>query len=292
MPEGDTVHRWAAQLDAALVGRVLQRVEIRRDPRGIRPPAAGTHVTDVEAHGKHLLVRFDDGATLHTHMQLHGIWHIYRPRARWRRPAHTARVILEADDGTTAVCFDAPVVELRRDVGVPRSSRALRSLEQLGPDLCGEDADVDRVLERLHDVPAETPFGDVLLDQRVAAGIGNVFKSEICWARARPPFDTDRCAAGRDAPRDLRHRAQATARESRRWSTRDLPRWARGVRQGAATVPAVSYTDPARLDRERRPRHLLVPDVSASTGRHACRHRGGLGGNQSAISARARESTS
>ena len=187
MPEGDTVHRWAAQLDAALVGRALQRVEIRRDPRGIRPPAAGTHVTGVEAHGKHLLVRFDDGATLHTHMQLHGIWHIYRPRARWRRPAHTARVILEVEDGTTAVCFNAPVVELRRDVGVPRSSRALRSLEQLGPDLCGEVADVDRVLERLHDVPAETPLGDVLLDQRVAAGIGNVFKSEICWARRVHP---------------------------------------------------------------------------------------------------------
>ena len=169
--------------DAALAGRELRRVEIRRDPRGVRPPPPGTRVTEVVARGKHLLVRFDDGATLHTHMQLHGIWHVYRPHARWRRPAHTARVVLEVDDGTTAVCFNAPVVELRRDAARPGTSRALRSLEQLGPDLCGAEADLDRVLERLHDVPADAPIGDVLLDQRVAAGIGNVFKSEICWAR-------------------------------------------------------------------------------------------------------------
>ena len=187
MPEGDTVHRWAAQLHAALAGRELRRVEIRRDPRGVRPPPPGTRVTEVAAQGKHLLVRFDDGATLHTHMQLHGIWHVYRPHARWRRPAHTARVVLEVDDGTTAVCFNAPIVELRRDAARPGTSRALRSLEQLGPDLCGAEADLDRVLERLHDVPADAPIGDVLLDQRVAAGIGNVFKSEICWARRVHP---------------------------------------------------------------------------------------------------------
>jgi endonuclease-8 len=96
-------------------------------------------------------------------------------------------VVLEVDDGTTAVCFNAPVVELRRDAATPRPSRARRSLEQLGPDLCGPEADVDRVLQRLHDVPADRPLGDVLLDQRVAAGIGNVFKSEICWARRVHP---------------------------------------------------------------------------------------------------------
>jgi endonuclease-8 len=85
------------------------------------------------------------------------------------------------------VCFNAPVVELRRDEARPRTSRALRSLEQLGPDLCGAEADIDRVLERLHHVPADTSIGDVLLDQRVGAGIGNVFKSEICWARRVHP---------------------------------------------------------------------------------------------------------
>ena len=87
MPEGDTVHRWAERLRTALCGHASTRVEIRRDTRGLRPPAPGTHVTEVEARGKHLLVHFDDGATLHTHMMLDGVWHVYRPRARWRRAA-------------------------------------------------------------------------------------------------------------------------------------------------------------------------------------------------------------
>jgi endonuclease-8 len=181
VPEGDTVHRWAARLDGALAGRPLRRVEIRRTPRGLRPPAPEVRIVAVEAHGKHLLVHFDDGATLHTHMGLRGVWHLYRPGARWRRPRHGARAVLEAEDGTAAVCFDAPVVELRRD-SRPESTRARRSLEQLGPDLCDAAVDVDAVLERLQHVPASTELGSVLLDQRVAAGIGNVFKSEVCWA--------------------------------------------------------------------------------------------------------------
>ena len=96
MPEGDTVHRWAERLRTALCGHALTRVEIRRDTRGLRPPAPGTHVTEVEARGKHLLVHFDDGATLHTHMMLDGVWHVYRPRARWRRAAYRARVVLRS----------------------------------------------------------------------------------------------------------------------------------------------------------------------------------------------------
>jgi endonuclease VIII len=191
VPEGDTVHRWATQLDAVLAGRALTRVEIRRDPRGLRPPAPGTRVERVAAQGKHLLVHFADGATLHTHMQLHGIWHVYAPGARWRRPAHAARVVLQVDDGTTAVCFDAPIVELRRDGGraTPApTSRAERSLDQLGPDLVHQTVvDLDAVIARLRALPGETQIGAALLDQRVAAGIGNVFKSEICWARKVHP---------------------------------------------------------------------------------------------------------
>jgi endonuclease VIII len=187
VPEGDTIHRWAGRLRAAIGGHAVRRVEFRRDPHGLRAPEPGTVVTDVDAHGKHLLVRFDDGATLHTHMQLHGVWHIYAAGERWRRARHNARVILEMDDGTTAVCFDAPVVELRRDRVTRPPTRAGRSLEQLGPDLCAENADLDVVMARLATLPPETALGDALLDQRVAAGIGNVFKSEICWARKLHP---------------------------------------------------------------------------------------------------------
>jgi endonuclease VIII len=182
VPEGDTVHRWAAQLRTALVGRPLSRVEIRRDPRGLRPPAPGVRVTDVEAQGKHLLVRFDDGATLHTHMMVHGVWHVYPEGSRWRRAAHTARVVLEADDGTAAVCFDAPVVELRRDRPQRPPTRASQSLARLGPDLCDTDVDLDAVLSRLAAAPPDTTIGEALLDQRIACGVGNVFKSEVCWA--------------------------------------------------------------------------------------------------------------
>jgi endonuclease-8 len=182
VPEGDTVRRWAEQLRDALAGRALRRAEIRRDPRGLRPPAPGVRVSDVEAHGKHLLVRFDDGATLHTHMMVQGVWHVYRSGRRWRRPAHRARVVLEADDGTTAVCFDAPVVELRRDRAPRPETRASQSLARLGPDLLDSAIDLDAVLSRLAAAPSDTTIGDALLDQRIAAGLGNVFKSEVCWA--------------------------------------------------------------------------------------------------------------
>lgn len=182
MPEGDTIHKTARRLRAALAGRRVVRFELRRDPRGVRAPAPGTTVTEVEARGKHLLMTFDDGAVLHTHMQMTGRWDVYTPAQRWRRPAHRARVVLEVDDGTTAVCFDAPVVELRRAERPRPPSRADRALARLGPDLCTADADLDAVVANLARCDAADTIAEVLLDQRVASGIGNVFKSEICWA--------------------------------------------------------------------------------------------------------------
>jgi endonuclease-8 len=187
VPEGDTIHRWADRLRTAIGGHAVRRFELRRDPHGLRPPPPGTVVTDVEARGKHLLVRFDDGATLHTHMQMLGAWHVYRPGERWRRAQHRARVVLEVDDGTTAVCFDAPIVELRRERMTRAPSSADRSLARLGPDLCLDAADLDEALRRLATLPPDTLLGDALLDQRVAAGVGNVFKSEVCWAHRLHP---------------------------------------------------------------------------------------------------------
>ncbi len=189
MPEGDTIHRSAARLSAALVGKRVVKFELRRSPRGRRPPEPGTTVVGVDAAGKHLLMRFDDGQVLHTHMQMTGAWHVYRRGERWRRPGHTARVIVEVDDGTVAVCFAAPVVELRRDVGELRvASSAARSLARLGPDLCEADPDLDEVQARLARIEGPTELGVALLDQRVAAGIGNVYKSEVCWAERVSPF--------------------------------------------------------------------------------------------------------
>jgi endonuclease-8 len=189
VPEGDTIFRAAAQLRAALVGKRLVELEVRRDPRGRRGPEPGTEITAIDAAGKHLLMRFADGCVLHTHMQMTGAWHLYRPAERWRRPGHTARVVVRVDDGTIAVCFAAPIVELRREQdGRDRSTRASRMLERLGPDLCESGVDLEAVLARLALLEPDTELAAALLDQRVAAGIGNVFKSEICWAERVSPF--------------------------------------------------------------------------------------------------------
>jgi endonuclease-8 len=203
MPEGDTIYRTAAALRAAIVGKHLVRLEVRRDPRGRRGPEAGTTVSDVVARGKHLLVHFDDGHVLHTHMQMTGAWQLYRAGERWRRPGNTARVVLEVDDGTVAVCFAAPLVELRRtaDARFPPSAAA-RSLERLGPDLCEPQPDFDAVLARLRRLDPTTEIGVALLDQGVAAGIGNVYKSEVCWIERVSP-GTPIASVDNDAARRL-----------------------------------------------------------------------------------------
>jgi len=202
VPEGDTIFKLATRLRAELVGKRLVALELRRDPRGRRGPEPGTEITAVDAAGKHLLVRFADGHVLHTHLQMNGAWHVYRTGERWRAPGHRARVIVRVDDGTTAVCFGAPIVEIRR-AGDPadRPTRATQMLDRLGPDLCATGVDLDDVVDRLDPLADDTELGAALLDQRIAAGIGNVFKSEVCWAEAVSPFaplgDLDRAARRR-----------------------------------------------------------------------------------------------
>jgi endonuclease VIII len=176
VPEGDTITRAARNLDAALAGRRLVRFEA---PRLVgRPPRPGLTVRSVEARGKHLLVHFSDGRALHTHLRMNGSWHLYRLGEPWRRPHSRARVVLEVDDGTIAVCFSAPTVELVD----PGRTDQRRALDTLGPDLCRADADLDEADRRLARLDPDTEIGVALLNQRVAAGIGNVYKSEVCFA--------------------------------------------------------------------------------------------------------------
>ena len=180
MPEGDSLVGTARRVGAAIEGKTMARIEIRQRP-GSHP--AGTRVERVKAHGKHLLIRFDDGTTLRTHLRMNGRWDTYAPGARWRRPAHRAGVVLEADDGSMAVCFDAPEVELLRDA----RDEADR-LAHLGPDLCRSDADLSEVVRRFGYLDPTTELGVALLDQRIACGVGNVYKSEICFACRIDPF--------------------------------------------------------------------------------------------------------
>jgi endonuclease VIII len=185
VPEGDTIHRAARALDRALAGRRLLRFEAPR--LGNRPFPEGTRVLGAEARGKHCLINFDDGRTLRTHMQMTGSWHLYRPGERWRKKPASARVWLEvaaAEDGSghegwVAVCFAAPVVELEDQPQV----------DHLGPDLCRPDADVDEATRRMGELsPPDRTIGEALLDQRVAAGIGNIYKNEACFACGVDPW--------------------------------------------------------------------------------------------------------
>jgi endonuclease-8 len=204
MPEGDTIHRVADRLRPALVGQPLVRLEA---PRAIaasgRWPRPGTEIVGVDAVGKHLLVRFAGGAVLRTHLRMTGSWHLYRTRDGWRRPAHLMRALVEVP-GWVAVCFAAPVVAIEHE------RAGSTGTSHLGPDLARPDLgddDLDVCLHRMATlVEPDEEIGSVLLDQRIACGVGNVFKSEVLWVCGVDPFAT---IAAVDEP--TRRRLLATA---------------------------------------------------------------------------------
>jgi endonuclease VIII len=181
MPEGDTIFRTATVLRTAIAGKPLLGFEAPH--LRAAPFPSETVVRSVEARGKHLLVGFGDDRVLHTHMQMSGSWHVYRPGERWQRAEHRVRVRIDVPDAI-AVCFDAPVVELLRERDLPRHPR----LAALGPDLCSPDADLAEAVARIERLPPGTEVAVALLDQRIASGIGNVYKSEVLFARRVDPF--------------------------------------------------------------------------------------------------------
>jgi endonuclease VIII len=186
MPEGDTIFRTATVLQATLVGRTITAARAQPQPGLRRVPdlsrLVGSTVERVEARGKHLLIGFDNGLTLRSHMRMKGSWHRYRPGEPWRLPTRLASAVLETPEAV-AVAFNAPIVELLTDTGVRRS----RPLRELGPDLLGATFDSSEALRRLRDRDAEE-LGNVLLDQRAVAGIGNVIKSETCFIEGLDPW--------------------------------------------------------------------------------------------------------
>lgn len=137
----------------------------------------GEEIAEVAARGKHLLIRFAGGLTLHTHMRMSGSWHVYRLGEAWAKPRHLARVVLECGD-RVAVCFNAPVVELLPT----RAEVAHRVLAGLGPDVLAPVLDLAEVRRRAADRPADLAVAELLLDQRVVAGIGNIWRCEALFA--------------------------------------------------------------------------------------------------------------
>lgn len=202
MPEGDTIHRTARTLSRVLRGEPLEAFVAPR----LNPPfpARGTLILDVEARGKHLLLRFEDGLVLHTHLGMPGSWHVYRPGEPWQRRDVRARV---AVPDAVAVCFSAPVVELLDDGALERHP----VLRRLGPDLCLPAPDLDAALERMATLGPGRTIGEVLLDQHVAAGIGNVYRSETCFLEKIDPR-TPLAAVPLDRRRSLLARGGALLR--------------------------------------------------------------------------------
>jgi endonuclease-8 len=217
VPEGDTIFRTAEVLRAALVGRRIIAARAQPQP-GLRsvPDLSrliGATVASVEARGKHLLIGFDAGLTLRTHLRMRGSWHRYRPGEAWRRSPRSASVVLETAE-SVAVAFDTPVAELLTDAGLIRS----RALSTLGPDLLARSFDGEEALRRLRERDGEA-LGNALLDQRAVAGIGNVYKSEVAFLEGLDPWapvaafdDADLLNALRTARRLLEANTRGGAR--------------------------------------------------------------------------------
>ena len=187
MPEGDTIFRAARTLHRALAGRVVTRFEsvfpaltrVHEDT-----PITGRTVEMVTARGKHLLIRLSGDLTLRTHMRMNGSWHIYRPGEVWQRSRRDMRIVLATSD-FVAVGFSIPVAEWLRTSAAGRHE----ALRTLGPELLADDFDAAEAGRRLRE-RGDTPIADALLNQRVMAGIGNVYKSEVLFAARVSPFAT------------------------------------------------------------------------------------------------------
>ena len=193
MPEGDTVHRTADRLDAALRGAVVERAELRW-PSVPDVDLAGSRTLEVVARGKHLLHRFDTGSTLHTHLRMEGQWRVEHPG-----PA-TERALRRHDLRAAVLTGRWSALGLRLGmVDLVPTARESDLVGHLGPDVLGPDWDATVAAERV--TAAEGTIGDTLLDQRVLAGVGTFWASEILfiervgpWVPARD-LDRDRVLA-------------------------------------------------------------------------------------------------
>lgn len=176
MPEGDTVHRAAAKLAAALAGDEVTRFDIRV-PGSATADLRGERVHEVVARGKHLLERIGEW-TLHSHLKMEGRWDVYRPGERWRRPSFQARAIVGTAQAET-VGFELAMVEV-----LPTADED-RVVGHLGPDPLGPDWDAVEATRRLS---ADSRAAHVaLLDQRNVAGFGNEYANEMLFVRGIAP---------------------------------------------------------------------------------------------------------
>ncbi len=185
MAEGDSILRLARRMQASLAGFEVQvSTPGRRRPDGrAASELDGRVLSAAESRGKHLLLRFTDGLVLHSHLGMRGTWHLYRPAERWRFPAASAWIALATGDAV-AVNFNGTSMRIVREAELRRDPR----LARLGPDLLGPEFVPAEAAAALRRGGPSTELGEALLDQTLVAGVGNIFKSEGCFAAQVDPW--------------------------------------------------------------------------------------------------------
>jgi endonuclease-8 len=213
VPEGDTIHYVANRIRAVLEGQVPERIATPHPRFGRdRWPErlAGRAVRSVDAHGKHLFLRFEGGLVIHSHLRMTGQWKV---RPRGAPVPRTAWLVIE-HGGREVVQLKGPVLELMTE----SRTRFDQRLAGLGPDILAADLDEAAFLRRLGEDDPTRGIGDALLDQRTIAGIGNFWKSEGCFEARIDPWRPAGRVSDEEAlavVRALRPRMQASAADGR-----------------------------------------------------------------------------
>jgi len=186
MPEGDTIHYAANRIRPVLEGHVPDELETPHPRFGRdRWPErlAGRAVRSVDAHGKHLFLRFEGGLTIHSHLRMTGSWRVLDQGAPWPRSPRSAWLRVRRGE-REVLQFNGPVLELMTDSRARLDSR----IAGLGPDIVAREFDEGKFLRRLREDDPTRPIGDALLDQRTIAGIGNLWKVVGCFAARIDPL--------------------------------------------------------------------------------------------------------
>jgi endonuclease-8 len=186
VPEGDTIHYAANRIRPVLAGHVpdeLRTPHPRFGRAGWEERLAGRAVTSVDAHGKHLFVRFEGELTIHSHLRMTGSWRVLSRGQRWPRSPRAAWLVVRRGD-REVVQFNGPVLDLMTE----SRTRFDQRISALGPDILAPEFDEERFLRRLRDDDPTRPIGDAMLQQRTIAGIGNLWKVEGCFEARIDPW--------------------------------------------------------------------------------------------------------
>ena len=187
MPEGDTIHRTAIRLARALAGKTIVRFE-SGVPEISRAKVAGRAVTAVDARGKHLAMRFDDGHVLLTHMRMTGSWHLYKAGEKWWRLSARGARRASASAPRRATPPSSSFASPRPSFVSSERTRPSATSPRWVPDVVADRFAPDAALAELRAVGGDRPIGVAIMDQSALAGVGNVYKSEVLFAERVSPL--------------------------------------------------------------------------------------------------------